>query len=117
MSPSDPSARTLKSLPRKSKERADVTTLAFPSSIVLTPEPAAPASVPQENLPVATLYKTVFASSLQSPSPSWNKPRDTRNEEVVAKPATCRPVPIIPPANVEVAFVSPLIVVVDVLPT
>ena len=116
MSPSDPSRATLKSFPRKSIDNAEVTTLELFSSIVLTPEPEAPASVPQENFPEVALYKTVFASSLHSVKPSWNNPRETLRAEVDAKPEICNPLPKIPPAKVEVALDSPRMVVVAVRP-
>lgn len=48
------------------------------------------ASVPQENLPVEELYKTVPDSVEQSEKPSWVKDPETRRFVVEAEPVTAR---------------------------
>ena len=80
-------------------------------------DPPAPESVPQENLPVVALYRTVSDSVEQLVNESWKKPFETRSAVVVEKPSTWRPIAYTPPANVEVAVLSPRIVVVADLPT
>ncbi len=66
-------------------------------------EPPAPESVPQENLPVVALYKTVSDSVEQLVNASWKNPFEIRSDEVVANPFTWSPTAYRPPANEDVA--------------
>ncbi len=47
---------------------------------------------------------------------SWKKPAETLRDVVVENPETLKPFAEIPPAKLDVAFASPLIVVVAVFP-
>ncbi len=71
------------------------------------------ASTPQENFPVDALYRSVPDSVLQSPIPSWKKPREILSCVVEAKDETERLVKVLVPlvAVMEPAVMEPMVAV------